>query len=138
MSERADLPAVDDDTRPYWEACADGRLLVQWCGACGRPHHYPRPFCPHCWSDDLEWRPSSGRGRLHTWSVVFRNDAFPFSTRVPYVPALVDLDEGVRMMTAIVDASPDDLMVDMPVEVVFEPLTDGIAAPMFRPVRKLP
>ncbi|MGC4976569.1 Zn-ribbon domain-containing OB-fold protein [Streptomyces sp. DT199] len=99
---RFDLPEPDAFTRTYWDAAAEGRLLIRRCGDCGRAHHYPREFCPHCWSEDVTWETASGRATLYTWSVVHRNDLPPFSDRVPYVAAVVELAEGPRMMTEIV------------------------------------
>ncbi len=76
-----DLPEVDAFTRPYWDAAAEGRLLVRRCGACGAAHHYPREFCPRCWSEDVSWEEASGSATLYTWSVVHRNDLPPFGSR---------------------------------------------------------
>lgn len=101
-AHRFDLPEPDAFTRTYWDAAAEGRLLIRRCGDCGRAHHYPREFCPHCWSEDVTWEPASGRATLYTWSVVHRNDLPPFPDRVPYVAAVVELAEGPRMMTEIV------------------------------------
>ncbi|MCW8375508.1 Zn-ribbon domain-containing OB-fold protein [Streptomyces justiciae] len=125
---RHDLPEADDFTRAYWDAAAAGTLLIRHCRACDRPHHYPREFCPHCWSEDVEWRPASGRAELYTWSVVHRNDLPPFGERVPYVAAVVRLAEGPRMMTEVVDALPETLRAGMALQVGFR---DGI--PVFRP-----
>ena len=100
---RFDLPEADAFTRTYWDAAAEGRLLMRRCGACGRAHHYPREFCPHCWSEDVRWEEASGRATLYTWSVVHRNDLPPFGERTPYVAAVVDLAEGPRMMTEVVE-----------------------------------
>ncbi|MFI9614518.1 Zn-ribbon domain-containing OB-fold protein [Streptomyces sp. NPDC052023] len=102
MSARYDVPEADAFTRTYWEAAARGRLLVRRCGACDRAHHYPREFCPYCWSEDVSWEEACGRATLYTWSVVHRNDLPPFGGRTPYVAAVVDLAEGPRMMTEIV------------------------------------
>lgn len=133
-SGRFDIPEVDAFTRAYWDAAAEGRLLVRRCGACGRAHHYPREFCPHCWSEDVVWEAASGLATLYTWSVVHRNDLPPFGERTPYVAAVVDLDEGPRMMTEVVDATEDmegaegELRVGMGLEVAFR---EGV--PVFRP-----
>ncbi|MDN3023298.1 Zn-ribbon domain-containing OB-fold protein [Streptomyces sp. S.PB5] len=128
MGPRFDVPEADAFTRTYWDAAAEGRLLVRRCGACGRVHHYPREFCPHCWSEDVTWEPASGRAELYTWSVVHRNDLPPFGERTPYVAAVVRLAEGPRMMTEVVDAGEDELRAGLPLEVVFR---QGI--PVFRP-----
>ncbi|MFB6899944.1 Zn-ribbon domain-containing OB-fold protein [Streptomyces hydrogenans] len=124
-------PDIDAFTRPYWDAAAEGRLLLRRCRACARPHHYPREFCPHCWSEDVDWEAASGRATLYTWSVVHRNDLPPFGERVPYVAAVVDLAEGPRMMTQVVDVPEDDLRADMALEVVFRTGDDGVAVPVF-------
>jgi uncharacterized OB-fold protein len=126
---RFDVPEADAFTRTYWEAAAQGRLLIRCCADCARPHHYPREFCPHCWSENVTWENASGRATLYTWSVVHRNDLPPFGQRVPYVAAVVDLAEGPRMMTEIVECEATALRAGMPVEVTFR---DGI--PVFRPV----
>lgn len=130
---RFDLPEPDAFTRPYWDAAARGRLLLRRCGACGRAHHYPREFCPHCWSEDVVWEGASGDATLYTWSVVHRNDLPPFGARVPYTAAVVDLAEGPRMMTRIVDYAEPDLVIGMPLRVAFrrEPGQEAVA--VFRP-----
>jgi uncharacterized OB-fold protein len=130
---RSDLPTIEAETRPYWDAAADGKLLLRACSDCGTVHHYPRPFCPACWSENVEWVEASGRATLYTWSTVFVNDMYPFRERLPYIAAVVDLAEGPRMMTNVVDAEPDDLAVGMDLEVTFRPVTDEITAPVFRP-----
>ncbi|GGR91415.1 DNA-binding protein [Streptomyces humidus] len=122
---RYDLPEADVFTRTYWDAAAEGRLLIRRCGACARAHHYPREFCPHCWSEDVAWEDASGLATLYTWSVVHRNDLPPFGERTPYVAAIVDLAEGPRMPTELVgDAEP---RIGMALAVAFR---DGI--PVFR------
>jgi uncharacterized OB-fold protein len=132
---RTDLPVTDLSTEEFWSAARSGRLLIKRCRACGRAHFYPRPFCPHCWSEDVVWEEASGRATVYTWSIVHRNDLFPFSERVPYVAAVVDLDEGPRLMTNIVDTEPSDVRIGMAVEVTFRPLADGLRYPVFRAVR---
>ncbi|MFE7440872.1 Zn-ribbon domain-containing OB-fold protein [Streptomyces chartreusis] len=129
MSEsRYDLPEADAFTRTYWDAAAEGRLLIRRCHGCGRAHHYPREFCPHCWSEDVVWELACGRATLYTWSVVHRNDLPPFGQRTPYVAAVVDLAEGPRMMTELVDCpDPGLLRAGTELEVAFR---DGV--PVFR------
>lgn len=130
---RFDLPTVEDETRPFWDAAAEGRLLIQRCDACGEWQYYPRPFCKRCWSEDVQWAEASGRGTLYTFSVVRRNDLPPFGDRVPYVPAIVDLDEGPRMMTEVVDADPDTLEIGTALVVDFADVDDELKRPVFRP-----
>jgi uncharacterized OB-fold protein len=130
---RTDLPTIEDDTRPFWDAAAKGRLLVRRCRSCGAVHHYPRTFCPGCWSDDVEWMEASGRATLYTWSTVFVNDLPPFNERLPYIAAVVDLEEGPRVMTTLVGCDGADLSIGMPVRVAFHPLDEHITAPYFTP-----
>ncbi|MER5503952.1 OB-fold domain-containing protein [Streptomyces sp. NPDC002766] len=123
---RHDLPEADAFTRAYWDAAAGGRLLIRRCGACGRAHHYPREFCPYCWSEDVVWERASGRALLYTWSVVHRNDLPPFGERTPYVAAVVDLAEGPRMMTEVVGC--EEPAAGLELEATFR---EGV--PVFRP-----
>ncbi|MEU6391842.1 Zn-ribbon domain-containing OB-fold protein [Streptomyces sp. NPDC046939] len=137
---RSDVPEADAFTRTYWDACAEGRLLLRQCDACGRAHHYPREFCPYCWNDDpgtVRWRAASGRAVLYTWSVVHRNDLSPFGERTPYVAAVVDLAEGPRMMTEVVECAEGELRVGMELEVSFrEDDGGGFTVPVFRPAAR--
>jgi uncharacterized OB-fold protein len=122
---RADIPTIDSASAPYWEAARQGRLLIAECTACGRVHHYPRPFCPHCWSEDVRPIQASGAGTLYTYSTVYVNDLAPFKERLPYVAALVELEEGPRVMTTIEGAQPGHLRVGMPVTAVFRAADDS-------------
>jgi uncharacterized OB-fold protein len=131
-SIRFDLPVPDVETQEFWDAAARGRLLLKRCGACGRAHFYPRPFCPHCWSSQVTWEQASGRARLYTYSVVHENDLPPFRDQVPYVAAIVELEEGPRMMTRVVGVEPAALKVGMELEVAFEPIGEGFSVPVFR------
>lgn len=130
---RFDLPTPDDSTEPYWAAARDGKLLFKHCNACGRNHFYPRPFCPHCWSEDVEWQEAGGGATLYTYSVVHVNDLPPFPERVPYLAAVVDLDEGPRVMTNLVDVDPADVRIGMPLRVAFREETDDVTLAVFRP-----
>jgi len=122
------------ESRPFWDAARRHELSLQCCRSCGRWLFYPRFACPHCFSADLEWRRASGRGRLHTFAVVQRGQR-GFSLPAPYVIAIVELDEGPRLMTNLVgiETDPARLRIGMPVEVVFEDLSAEIALPRFRP-----
>lgn len=117
----------DPFTHPYWQAAAGNRLLLRRCRSCGQAHHHPREFCPHCWSEDVEWEEASGRARLYTWSVVHRNDLPGFRERTPYVVAVVELAEGPRMATEVVGGAPDALRAGVDLEVDFR---EG--APVFK------
>jgi hypothetical protein len=130
---RFDLPTIEPESQPFWDAAKEGRLVIQRCAACGAAQHYPRPFCASCWSDQVRWEEASGRGTLYTYSTVYVNDLPPFGDRLPYVAAAVDLEEGPRLMTNIVGVDPSELRVGMAVQVDFQPLNDEITAPVFRP-----
>ncbi|KTR83501.1 hypothetical protein NS277_09080 [Novosphingobium barchaimii] len=132
---RFDLPTIEDETRTFWDALREGRLMIARCGACGKVHYYPRPMCPSCWSEDVSLVEVTGRGTLYTWSTVFVNDLPPFNTKVPYVAAQVDLEEGVRLTTMVVDAAPQDLEIGMKLQVVFEAISDDVTIPVFAPAR---
>lgn len=129
----ADIPTVETATKSYWDAAAEGKLLIAKCEDCGKVHHYPRPFCPSCWSENVTSIESTGRGTLYTYSTVYMNDLHPFKERLPYVAAIVELDEGPRLMTNMEDCEPADLEVGMPVTVGFRPITDDFTATIFRP-----
>lgn len=126
------LPHITDVTRPYWDAAREGRLLLQRCQRCQRHIHYPRPWCPYCWSCDLEWRPASGRGRVITFTVVHHPPSPAFAGDTPYMLAVIALAEGPQMMVNILTDRPDAVTIDMPVRVTFETRGD-LAIPQFEP-----
>jgi uncharacterized OB-fold protein len=130
---RFDLPTPDLEQQPYWDAARESRLLIKRCNSCGRRHFYPRPFCPHCWSADVAWEEATGRGTLYTFSIVRRNDLPPFGERVPYIAAIIDLDEGVRMMTNLERCDEADIRIGMAVQVAFRKETDEFTFPVFVP-----
>jgi len=130
-------PPVHPESAAFWEATRQGHLLVQWCTACDRGVFYPRVFCPRCGAGagPLEWRRASGRGTVHAAVVEHRPDAAGarFSDGRPYCVALVDLEEGVRMLTNIVGCPPGDVVCGLSVSVTWEPLSDGRQLPLFEP-----
>lgn len=137
MSERAakPVPVVQPWARPFWDAARQLKLVLQHCDACGRTIHYPRAACPHCGADDLGWLEACGRGTIYSYTVVEANAPSAFAGDVPYVVAVIRLEEGVQMLSNIVDCDPGELRCDMPVEVTFEKLDDEFTLPKFRPVR---
>jgi len=130
---RFDIPTPDLETQPFWDGCREGKFLVRHCKACDEDHFYPRPFCPKCWSDDVEWKQASGRATLYTYSIVHQNDLPPYNESVPYVAAVVDLEEGPRVMTNIEGVPFEDLRVGMQVVVDFKAISDDVTIPVFRP-----
>jgi uncharacterized OB-fold protein len=129
---RFDLPTPDTETQPFWDACKEGRFLLKRCNACGEHHFYPRPFCPKCWSADVEWEAAAGTGTVYTYSVVRQNDLPPFPERVPYVAAIVELDEGPRVMTNVEGDDVDAVEIGMRVQVAFKEISDDVTIPVFR------
>ncbi|HEY6788881.1 MAG TPA: Zn-ribbon domain-containing OB-fold protein [Trebonia sp.] len=132
-ANRTDLPTIEDETREYWDAAAGGLLLIARCGSCERVHHYPRVMCPFCWSEDVTAVEASGRATLYTYSTVYVNDLPPFSGRLPYTAAVVDLAEGPRLMTTVVDAEPSQLRIGMPLLAEPREVADGVTTFVFRP-----
>ena len=126
------LPETRNAGAAFWSKAAEGVLVVPKCTECGRTFWHPRPRCPHCDSERVDWIRASGRGAVHTFTVVRQSGDPYFKTKVPYAVAMIDLDEGVRIMTNIVDTPLAALAVGMRVEVLFEDAGSGIAIPLFR------
>ncbi len=140
MSDATDRPArprpvVQPWARPFWDAARRHELLLQYCTRCDRAIHYPRVACPHCGGAQLDWRRASGRGTLYSFTVVESNAPSAFIADMPYVVAIVQLEEGVRMLSNVVESDPGELRCDLPVEVVFERLDDEFTLPKFRLLR---
>jgi hypothetical protein len=128
------IPKPTPETRPFWEAAKQRRLVIQECGDCGTRYFYPRPLCPTCLSRAVRWIDASGRGRLHTF-VINHRPPRGFPVAAPFVIGIVELEEGPRMMSHIIGVEPDpaSLRCDLPLEVVFEDITAEITLPKFRP-----
>ncbi|MBM3140461.1 MAG: Zn-ribbon domain-containing OB-fold protein [Chloroflexi bacterium] len=126
------LPEATPETKEFWDGMKRHELRIQRCEDCSQHYFYPRPFCPICHSRNVEWRTASGKGKLHTYVIAHRgHPAFD----APYVIAMVELDEGAKMMTNIVgvtDPTPDRLPVDAPVEIVYEDVNDQVTLPKFK------
>lgn len=125
------LPQPTDLTRPYWQAAAQVELHMQHCGACGQWQFYPRPFCIHCEAEALHWRAVSGLGRIYTYTVNHRAPNAFMKARLPYVVAIVELDEGPRLMANIQGEGALDAAIGKRVKVLFEPVSDELALPQF-------
>ena len=127
------LPTVSGETKPFWDACRRGQLLIQKCDRCDEFQFYPRGICANCWSEDIRWVTASGKGTVWTFTVTYQNRTPGFAEDVPYVLALVELDEGVRMFTNIIECPPRDVSIGMPVEVTFVQANNQISVPYFKP-----
>lgn len=125
------LPRLDADSKPFWEAVQQGRLLVKTCSACSHCYFPPRPLCPRCWSEATQWRECSGRGEIHSLTVVTRPVSDSFVLKPPYVVALVSLEEGPRIMSNIVGEGCLSAAIGDRVRLRFEPRTADFRLPVF-------
>jgi uncharacterized OB-fold protein len=135
MSYAKPLPVLDSETKTFWEACRQAKLMLQRCAQCGHVRFPPTHFCSKCHSARHEWVESSGHGRVFSWIVV--RHPVPrdvYASDVPYVVALITLDEGVRIPSNIVGIAPERVTADMPVRVIFREATPEITLPLFEPI----
>jgi uncharacterized OB-fold protein len=128
MDRKISDPLMNPGDQPYFDAAAQGRLLVKTCGGCGEKHHYPRAICPFCWSSDVQWTDAAGTGTIYTFSITRRGAG------APYCIAYVTLDEGPVVMTNIVDTDLDTVRIGQHVRAVFQKSEGGISVPMFTPI----
>jgi uncharacterized OB-fold protein len=119
-------------TKQFYDFCKQHELRFQRCKPCGAWRHVPREMCAECGSMEWEWEKSSGRGTVYTWTVVVRPMHPAFQTAVPYAPVVVEMDEGVRLLSTVVDCPPEELEIGMPVGVSFQDVTDEVTLPKFR------
>ena len=128
-------PVPQPESDFYWEKCKAHELWLRHCRACDQTYFYPRDICPGCFSRDTDWVQSNGRGTVHTFCIVHRGPTPAFAAKVPYVPAIVELEGGARMPANLVEVEADPAVIKcgMSVEVVFEDLDENISLPMFRP-----
>ncbi len=129
MNDQLPVPPITPDAAPYWEGARHGKLLLQKCGGCGLVRFYPRALCPSCWSDRADWIEASGGGTVHSFTVIHRPPAPAFAANVPYVVALIDLDEGPRMMANVTGDGARDVRIDDRVHVTFEERGGGFMLP---------
>ncbi len=127
------LPAGDHVSSHYWAAAARGEILYQECPECGHRQFYPRACCTACGAD-TDWKQACGRGTVYTFTVIRQNWAEPFSAILPYVVAMVELEEGPRMMTNLTHCDPETVRADMPVEAYVVKVEDDLGLPFWRPV----
>jgi uncharacterized OB-fold protein len=129
------LPRSNKLSQPFWDGAKRHELLLQKCAACGHVWFPPSTRCPKCLSTEYAWSKASGRGRVWSWIVMWQRYFAAFEGDIPYNVAYVELDEGPRLMTNVVGCDNDAIYCDMPVEVVFEDVTDEVSLPKFRPQR---
>jgi uncharacterized OB-fold protein len=129
------IPGMSPLTQPYWAGARRGELLLQRCGSCAHVWHPPLPRCPECHSSDVEWSPARGYGRVYTYTVAYHATHVAMADKVPYICALIELEEGPRVLTNLRNCAEEEVSIGMPVRVVFEPLTPEITLPQFEPDR---
>ena len=126
------IPKPTLETKPYWDACRKHELRIQRCKRCGEYRHYPQPMCPHCYSFEVDWVKVSGKGKVYSWVVCHHAFHPAFAEEVPYAVVTIELEEGVRLISRMVDTKPEELAIDMPVEVVFEDVNEEVTLPVFK------
>lgn len=127
------VPVTTPETEEYWEGASEGVLRLKRCTDCGVTYHYPRALCPDCFSEATEWIESEGTGELYSFSIQENARGWP-DAALPLVLAYVELDEGPRVMTNVVDCDPHDLAIGDHVAVRFVPTEDpDVAVPVFTP-----
>ena len=125
------LPRPTPETAAYWEGCRQGKLMIQRCGSCGHYQFYPRLVCTSCMSTPVEWARASGRGKVVSFTIVRQAISQAYAAEVPYVIALIQLDEGPTMMSNVIDCDPEQVKIGMPVEVTFETWSEDLTVPKF-------
>ena len=128
------LPVMQPESDFYWDKAKNHELWLRKCNSCYKAYFYPRDFCPMCHSKDVTWVKSSGKGTLYAFSIVHRSPP-PFRERCPYVVALVEAEDGVRIPTNLIidDPTPENIKIGMPVEVVFDDVNEEVTLPKFKP-----
>jgi len=126
------LPQPDDVNRAYWSAGVNGRLVIQQCPRCSHRQFYPRALCTQC-GDEPEWMDCSGRGTVHTFTIIRQMGMRPFREELPYVVAMVELEEGPLIMGTVTDCDPEAVRIGLPVEVHFVRAADDVGVPYWRP-----
>ena len=134
MESSLPLPVANADSLPYWNAARERRLLIRKCKTCETLHFMPRHLCPACWSDQLEWVEAKGTGSVHSFTIIRRAPMAVFAPRAPYVLALIDLDEGPRMMANVLGEDALSVRIGDRVKVTFEERGEGAMIPQFQRV----
>ena len=132
---RKPLPHIDEESRPFWEALQRHELYVQKCRDCGDLRYHPRALCTSCMSSRTEWVRAKGTGKIYTFTVTMQNQAAGFRETLPYVMAWVEIDEGLKLLTNIVECPSEQVKIGMPVEAVFDDVTPEVTLVKFRPAR---
>lgn len=126
---------ITPESKPFWDGLREGKLMLPKCGDCSRVFFYPRIVCPQCQSRNVGWIQGTGRGKLYSFEIAYQTISKAFKVKPPYVLAMVELDEGARMLSNLINVEPDPKKIrcDMPVEIVYQKLTDEVTLPLFQP-----
>jgi len=127
------LPAIDEDNKPFWDYCKQHELRMQKCLQCGKLFYPPSAMCPHCQHMKSEWIKLSGKGKVFSYIIVRRASHPAFAKEIPYVVAIIETLEGQRLTSNVIGCKPEDVKIDMPVEVVFEDISPDVSLPKFKP-----
>lgn len=127
------IPVPDNASQPFWEGARNHRLLLQRCSDCGAHQFFPQSYCRKCLSENITWFEASGKGKIYSFTIIHRPPSHIFEEDIPYVIAIIELDEGSRMMSNIIETEPEDIHVNMSVEVTFKDISSTISLPEFRP-----
>ncbi|MGD0855681.1 MAG: Zn-ribbon domain-containing OB-fold protein [Dehalococcoidia bacterium] len=135
MSEyKKPLPLINKLSKVFWDGCKEKKLLYQKCKDCGQVNFFPKIVCMNCMGRNLEWKESKGKGHIHCFTVTYDAAPMEFMSSVPFAIGIINLDEGFSMLSNIVDCDYEKLKSEMPVEIVFDPVTAEVTLPKFRPV----
>ena len=125
------LPTPTRESQPHWDGMREGRFLLQHCSACGKVRHDPRPVCPHCFSQESEFKEAATGGTIHTWTVCHHPFNIFFKAQAPFIVALVDMDAGVRVNAPLRGVTEADLKIGKRVRLAFEPVNKEVTLPFF-------
>ena len=127
------LPEITLLTEPFWQGTKEHQLRLQRCDDCGAFRFIPKEVCPSCASVQATWTPVNGNGKVYSYSTVYRGTGSAFQEDLPFIVVMVELAEGPRMISHLIDCAPDQVQIDMPVAVVFEEATPEVTLYKFRP-----
>jgi uncharacterized OB-fold protein len=128
------LPRMTADAAQYWEGMRHNELRYQTCTKCGSIVFHPRYVCPYCLSAELKWQKSSGKGKIYSFSTLYRAAYEALKSRIPYTLAIIEVDEGFFMFSEVVDCDPSRIAIGTPVKVVFHKIDEEVTLPKFRPI----
>ena len=135
MATEKPLPQANPDTQPFWDGCKEHELRFQKCMDCDHVRWPPSIICPECHADQTEWITAGGKGVVYTYAVYHRAFHPAFKDDLPYVAAIVELEEGPHLLTNIIGCKPEEVRCDMPVVVAWEDVTDEFSLPKFKPAK---